>query len=72
MSLNEWVGLGVGVCAILTSLLVGLRWVIKSYLIELKPNSGSSLYDAISRIDEKSTRLEERVDELYSLMCKRQ
>jgi hypothetical protein len=72
MSPNEWVGLGVGVCAILTSLLVGLRWVIKSYLTELKPNSGSSLYDAISRIDEKSTRLEQRVDDLYSLIVKRQ
>jgi hypothetical protein len=51
---------------------VALRWVIKSYLAELKPNSGSSLYDAISRIDEKSTRLEERVDDLYSLIVKRQ
>jgi len=72
MTPGEWVALAVGVCAVLTSLLVALRWVIKSYLQELKPNSGSSLYDAISRIDEKSTRLEKRVDELYSLMCKRQ
>jgi hypothetical protein len=72
MSPNEWVALSVGVCAIFTSLLVALRWVIKSYLVELKPNSGSSLYDAISRIDEKSTRLEERVDDLYSLIVKRQ
>ena len=51
---------------------MALRWVIKSYLTELKPNSGSSLYDAISRIDEKSTRLEQRVDDLYSLIVKRQ
>ena len=72
MTPGEWVALAVGVCAVLTSLLVALRWVIKSYLQELKPNSGSSLYDAISRIDEKSTRLEERVDDLYSLIVKRQ
>lgn len=72
MSPNEMVAFAVGVCAICTSLLVALRWVIKSYLTELKPNSGSSLYDAISRIDEKSTRLEARVDELFSLMTKRQ
>jgi hypothetical protein len=65
MSPNEWVGIGVGVCAILTSLLVGLRWVIKSYLSELKSNGGSSLRDSVDR-------LEARVDELYSLMCKRQ
>jgi hypothetical protein len=72
MTPGEWVALAVGVCAVCTSLLVALRWVIKSYLQELKPNSGSSLYDAISRIDEKSTRLEERVDDLYSLIVKRQ
>jgi hypothetical protein len=63
MSLNEWVGLGVGVCAILTSLLVGLRWVIKSYLSELKPNSGTSLRDSIDR-------LEKRVDDLFILISK--
>jgi hypothetical protein len=63
MSLNEWVGLGVGVCAILTSLLVGLRWVIKSYLSELKPNSGTSLRDSVDR-------LEKRVDDLFILISK--
>jgi hypothetical protein len=63
MTPNEWVGLGVGVCAILTSLLVGLRWVIKSYLSELKPNSGSSLRDSIDR-------LEKRVDDLFILISK--
>ena len=65
MSPNEWVAIAVGVCAISTSLLVGLRWVIKSYLTELKPNSGTSMKDQL-------TRLEQRVDDLYALMCKRQ
>ena len=64
MTANEWVGLSVGICAIATSLLVGLRWVIKSYLQELKPNGGSSLRDSIDR-------LEQRVDDLYSLIVKR-
>ena len=64
MTANEWVGIGVGVCAISTSLLVGLRWVIKSYLQELKPNGGSSMKDQLSR-------LEQRVDDLYSLIVKR-
>jgi hypothetical protein len=64
MTANEWVGIAVGVCAISTSLLVGLRWVIKSYLQELKPNGGSSMKDQLSR-------LEQRVDDLYSLIVKR-
>jgi len=65
MTPGEWVALAVGVCAVCTSLLVALRWVIKSYLQELKPNSGSSMKDQL-------TRLEQRVDDLYALMCKRQ
>ena len=65
MSPNELVGLVVGACAIATSLLVALRWVIKSYLAELKPNGGSSMKDQLNR-------LEQRVDDLYSLLVKRQ
>lgn len=37
--------LGVGAAVI-----VGIRWTIKHYLSELKPNGGSSLKDAINRI----------------------
>ena len=64
MTANEWVGIAVGVCAVSTSLLVGLRWVIKSYLNELKPNGGSSIKDQINR-------LEQRVDDLFVLISKR-
>jgi hypothetical protein len=64
MTANEWVGIAVGVCAVSTSLFMGLRWVIKSYLAELKPNSGTSMKDQI-------TRLEQRVDDLFVLISKR-
>ena len=64
MTAQEWVGIAVGVCAVLTSLLVGLRWVIKSYLQELKPNGGSSMKDQLNR-------LEARVDDLFMLISKR-
>ena len=64
MTANEWVGIAVGVCAISTSLFMGLRWVIKSYLAELKPNSGTSMKD-------QNTRLEQRVDDLFVLISKR-
>jgi hypothetical protein len=71
MTPNEWVAFGVGVCSIATALLLALRWVIKSFLSELKPNSGSSMKDAINRIDDRSSRLEARVDELFALISKR-
>jgi len=64
MTANEWVGLSVGLCAIASTLLLALRWVIKSYLAELKPNGGSSMKDQLNR-------LEQRVDDLYSLIVKR-
>ena len=64
MTPNELVAFGVGVCSIAGALLLALRWVIKSFLSELKPNSGSSMKDQI-------TRLEQRVDELFPLISKR-
>ena len=70
MSANEIIGLSVGVCAILTSLLVALRWVIKSYLQELKPNGGSSIKDVVSKLELQSSRLEKRVDDLFVLISK--
>jgi hypothetical protein len=64
MTANEWVGIAVGVSAVSTSLLLGVRFLIKSYLNELKPNGGSSIKDQINR-------LESRVDDLFMLISKR-
>jgi hypothetical protein len=63
MTPNDWVALAVGACAIASSLLLALRWVIKSYLAELKPNGGASIKDQINR-------LEKRVDDLFILISK--
>jgi hypothetical protein len=70
MTANEIIGLAVGVCAVSTSLLLALRWVVKSYLQELKPNGGSSIKDTISRLETQSSRLEKRVDDLFVLITK--
>jgi hypothetical protein len=63
MTANDWVSIAVGGCAILTSLLVALRFLIKGWLNELRPNGGSSMKDQI-------TRLEQRVDDLFVLISK--
>jgi hypothetical protein len=70
MTANEWVGIAVGVCAISTSLFMGVRFLIKSYLAELKPNGGSSIKDTIGRLELQSSRLEKRVDDLFVLISK--
>jgi len=63
MTANDWVAIAAGASAVITSLLVGLRFLIKSYLAELKPNGGSSIKDQINR-------LEKRVDDLFILISK--
>jgi len=63
VSANDFVAIAVGVSALLTSLLLALRWVIKSYLAELKPNGGASMKDQMNR-------LEKRVDDLFILISK--
>jgi len=63
MSANDWVAIAVGVCTVTTTLFLVLRWVIKSYLAELRPNGGSSMKDQLNR-------LEKRVDDLFILISK--
>jgi hypothetical protein len=70
MTPGEWAGFGAGVIAVLSGVLIGLRFLVKGWLNELRPNSGTSIKDAINRIDERSSRLEQRVDDLFILISK--
>jgi hypothetical protein len=70
MSPGEWAGFGAGVIAVLSGVLIGLRFLVKGWLNELRPNSGSSIKDAVDRIDQRSSRLEKRVDDLFVLITK--
>ncbi len=70
MSPGEWAGFGAGVMAVLSGGLIGLRFLVKGWLNELRPNSGSSIKDAVDRIDQRSSRLEQRVDDLFILISK--
>ncbi len=71
MSPGEWAGFGAGVISVLSAVLIGLRFLVKGWLNELRPNSGTSIKDAIDRIDERSFNLEKRVDDLFILISKR-
>ena len=64
MSPSEWAGFGAGVCAVLSAVLIGLRFLVKGWLSELRPNGGSSMKDQL-------TRLEQRVDDLFTIISKR-
>jgi hypothetical protein len=64
MSTNEWAGLAVATATIVASFAGSVRWLVKHYLDELKPNSGSSLKDSV-------TRLERQVEEIYRILITR-
>jgi len=49
---------------VLSGVLIGLRFLVRGWLNELRPNGGSSMKDQI-------TRLEQRVDDLFILISKR-
>ena len=70
MTPTEWAGFGAGVMAVLSGGLIGLRFLVRGWLNELRPNSGSSIKDAVDRIDQRSSRLEQRVDDLFILISK--
>jgi hypothetical protein len=65
MTPAEWAGFGAGVIAVLSGVLIGLRFLVKGWLNELRPNGGSSMKDQL-------TRLEKRVDDLFLIMNQRQ
>jgi hypothetical protein len=62
MSTNEWAGIAVAVTTIVASFAGSVRWLVKHYLNELRPNGGSSIKDSISR-------LETRIDNLFELVA---
>ena len=65
MNPSSWAGLIVSIIAIITSFSAAVRWLVKHYLYELKPNSGSSLKDSV-------IRLEEKVEILYQMMMQKE
>lgn len=64
MNLQNWAGLIVSVIAIATAFAGSVRWLVKHYLYELKPNSGSSLKDSVTRLEHKVEMLHELVIEM--------
>ena len=61
MNANDWAAMGVALVTLLAAFTAVIRHLVKYYLSELKPNSGASVKDQVSR-------LEKRVDEIYSLI----
>jgi hypothetical protein len=70
MNATNWAALGVSITTLLGGFTASVRWLVKHYLAELKPNGGSSLRDEQNRQGQSIKRLESRVDDIYSLLIK--
>lgn len=78
------VGIAVGVVSIIAGFAGAIRWLVKHYLQELKPNGGSSLKDQINRLEariensetwgketyRRTEKLEEQIDDLYAKLIR--
>jgi hypothetical protein len=57
MTVDDWAKLILTILSILTIIGGSIRWLVKHYLNELKPNSGSSLKDSVDRLEKKTDQL---------------
>lgn len=71
MSVNEWAALAVAVMSLITGFAAAVRWLVKHYLAELKPNSGSSMRDAVNVNTKRLERVEQRIDSIFEILLKK-
>ena len=64
MTVANWASIIVSIIAVTTAFAGSVRWLVKHYLYELKPNGGGSVKDQVNR-------LEARVDQIYILLSDR-
>ena len=53
MSPADWAGVAVAVTTIVATFATSVRWLVKHYLTELKPNGGSSIKDKVNHLEQK-------------------
>jgi H+/Cl- antiporter ClcA len=61
MQAQDYATVAVAVITIVGGFATGIRWMVKHYLNELKPNGGSSVKDSVAR-------LERQVEEIYRIL----
>jgi len=64
MQLKDYLTVAVAVLTIFGGFVGAIKWMVKHYLNELKPNGGSSIKDSMSR-------MEQRIDDLYKLVAEK-
>jgi hypothetical protein len=75
MTIQDWAALVLSVLTIVGIMAGGIKFLVKHYLVELKPNSGSSMKDQISRLesrineaDAKRSDMNRKLDHMYDVL----
>jgi hypothetical protein len=75
MTLQDWAALILSIASIFAIVAGGIKWLVKHYLNELKPNSGSSLKDAVNRLEERQNEadllrkdMNRKIDNMYDIL----
>jgi len=82
MTIQDWASLLVAILTIISSIALGIKWMVKHYLSELKTNGGSSVKDQINRLEARineadATRsrmkedhkvMKEKLDHMYDIL----
>lgn len=71
MSASDWVVFISGLLGVVATVSMGIRWMVKSFLMELRPNGGSSIKDSVTKNTIRLERLENRVDDIYRLLLEK-
>ena len=64
MTPQDWAAFALSITSLIGAFALMIRWMVKHYLNELRPNGGSSMKDSMAR-------LEERIDDLYKLIAEK-
>ena len=63
MTPADWAGLAVAILTLVAGFAGAVRWMVKHYLYELRPNGGSSLKDKVDSLEQKVELLTDLVRE---------
>jgi hypothetical protein len=70
--LESILAITISLVTIITSVGLGVRWLTKHYFDEIKhemkPNSGTSIKDQVTRLESRTENLEHKIDKIYDLL----
>lgn len=75
MTPQDWAAFFVAIFTLVGGLATAIRWMVKHYLSELKPNSGSSLKDSVIRLEQRvneadiqRAKMDQKLDKMYDIL----